>query len=159
SGMDAIGRLFQHGNTIGRAIGDIGFYGAGGTKAILWMASHVQIWTLRDGMVQHDSVEWKKWMAARSFTELGVSDDWKRSSLFNTPEELSMRGHGTFIKLHLSPRRRFHAHHVIAQLSKTYSTGLRRGKRITWINVRRNEVLDEKQLSDLFLPPAENAKT
>ena len=28
-GMDAIGRLFQHGNTIGRAIGDIGFYGAG----------------------------------------------------------------------------------------------------------------------------------
>ena len=158
-GMDAIGRLFQHGNTIGRAIGDIGFYGAGGTKAILWMASHVQIWTLRDGMVQHDSVEWKEWMAARSFADLGVSDDWKRATLFNTPEELLVCGHGTFIKLHLSPRRRFHVHHVIAQLSKTYSTGLRRGKRITWVNVRRNEVLDEKPLSDPVRPPSEKSNT
>jgi hypothetical protein len=127
-GMDAIGRLFQHGNTIGRAIGDIGFYGAGGTKAILWMASDIQIWTLRDGMVQHDSVEWKKWMAAQSFAELGVRDDWKRATSFNTPVELLVCGHGTLITLHLSPRRRFHVHHVIAQLSKTYSTGLRRGK-------------------------------
>jgi histidine kinase/DNA gyrase B/HSP90-like ATPase len=158
-GMDAIGRLFQHGNTIGRAIGDIGFYGAGGTKAILWIASHVQIWTLRDGMVQHDSVEWKEWMAARSFAELGVSDDWKRATLFNTPEELLVCGHGTFIKLHLSPRRRFHVHHVIAQLSKTYSTGLRRGKRITWVNVRRNEVLDEKPLSDPVQPRSKKSST
>jgi len=28
-GMDAIGRLFQHGNSIGHSIGDIGEYGAG----------------------------------------------------------------------------------------------------------------------------------
>src|SRR5262249_16865950 len=34
-GMDAIGRLFQHGNSIGHSIGDIGEYGAGGTKALL----------------------------------------------------------------------------------------------------------------------------
>src|SRR5262245_1872026 len=126
-GMDAIGRLFQHGNTIGRAIDDIGFYGAGGTKAILWVASHVQIWTLRDGMVQHDSVVWKEWMEAKSFDELGVSDDWTRATSFNTPEELLVCGHGTFIKLYLSPRRRLHVHHVITQLSKVYSTGLRRG--------------------------------
>jgi Histidine kinase-, DNA gyrase B-, and HSP90-like ATPase len=158
-GMDAIGRLFQHGNTIGRAIGDIGFYGAGGTKAILWMASRVQIWTLRDGMVQHDSVEWKEWMETESFAELGVSDDWKHATLANTPEALLVLGHGTFIKLHLPPRRRFHVHHVFAQLSKTYSTGLRRGKRITWVNVRRNEVSDEKPLSDPFLQPSEKSKT
>jgi hypothetical protein len=157
-GMDAIGRLFQHGNTIGRAIGDIGFYGAGGTKAILWMASHVQIWTLRDGMVQHDSVEWKEWMGAESFAELGVCDDWKRATLFNTPEELLVCGHGTLIKLHLPPRRRFHAHHVIAQLSKTYSTGLRRGKRITWVDVRRNDVLEERSLIDPFRQPSEKSK-
>jgi Histidine kinase-, DNA gyrase B-, and HSP90-like ATPase len=158
-GMDAIGRLFQHGNTIGRAIGDIGFYGAGGTKAILWMASHVQIWTLRNGMVQHDSVEWKEWMEAESFAELGVNNDWKRAALANTPEALFVLGQGTFIKLQLLPRRRFHVHHVIAQLSKTYSTGLRRGKRISWVNVRRNEVLDEKPLSDPFLQPSEKSKT
>ena len=158
-GMDAIGRLFQHGNTIGRAIGDIGFYGAGGTKAILWMASHVQIWTLRDGMVQHDAVEWKEWMEAESFAELGVSNDWKRATLANKPEALFVLRHGTFIRLQLPPRRRFHVHHVIAQLSKTYSTGLRRGKRIIWVTVRRNEVLDEKPLSDPFLQPSEKSKT
>src|SRR5262245_14016923 len=66
-GMDVIGRLFQHGNTIGRAIGDIGFYGAGGTKAILWLSSQVSIWTLRDGMVQSDAVRWDKWINAESF--------------------------------------------------------------------------------------------
>src|SRR5215831_1043028 len=158
-GTDAIGRLFQHGNTIGRAIGDIGLYGAGGTKAILWMASHVQIWTLRDGMVQHDSVEWKEWMEAESFAELGVSDDWKRATLANTPEELLVCGHGTFIKLHLPPRRRFHVHHVIAQLSRTYSTGFRRGKRITWVDVRRNDVLQERLLTDPFRQPSEKSKT
>jgi hypothetical protein len=76
-GMDAIGRLFRHGDTIGRAVGDIGFYGAGGTKAILWLSDQVSIWTLRDGMVQSDSVQWAKWIKAESFDELGVSDVWK----------------------------------------------------------------------------------
>jgi len=58
-GMDAIGRLFQHGNSIGHSIGDIGEYGAGGTKALLWLASRVSIWTLREQMVQRDHVIWK----------------------------------------------------------------------------------------------------
>ena len=58
NGMDAIGRLFQQGNTIGRSVGDIGLNGAGGTKAVLWLASHVEIWTLRDGQVMHDIDSW-----------------------------------------------------------------------------------------------------
>ena len=40
-GMPSIGRLFQLGNTIGRAPGDIGLYGSGGTMAILWLADSV----------------------------------------------------------------------------------------------------------------------
>src|ERR1700745_2714700 len=66
-GMDAIGRLFQHGNSIGHSIGDIGEYGAGGTKALLWLASKVSIWTLREQMVQHDQVIWKNWFNLDSF--------------------------------------------------------------------------------------------
>jgi len=158
-GMDAIGRLFQHGNTIGRAIGDIGLYGAGGTKALLWLSSQVNIWTLRDGMVQSDAVRWDKWIKAESFDELGVSDEWKRATLSNTPEELFVLGSGTIIKLHLPTTRRVHVHNLIGQLSRTYSTGLRRGKRITWVDVRRNEVLEERPLSDPFRAPSEKSKT
>ena len=158
-GMDAIGRLFQHGNTIGRAIGDIGFYGAGGTKALLWLSSQVNIWTLRNGMVQSDAVRWDKWIKAKSFDELGVSDEWKRATLSNTPEELFVLGSGTIIKLHLPTKRRVHVHNLIGQLSRTYSTGLRRGKRITWVEIRRNEVLEERPLSDPFRAPSQKSKT
>ena len=66
-GIYAIGRLFQHGNSIGHSIGDIGEYGAGGTKALLWLASKVSIWTLREQMVQHDRVIWKNWFNLDSF--------------------------------------------------------------------------------------------
>src|SRR5215469_15378187 len=94
-GMDAIGRLFQHGNSIGHSIGDIGEYGAGGTKALLWLASRVSIWTLREQMVQHDNVIWKNWFNLDSFDDANVSNDWRRSNSSNTPAELLAIGHGT----------------------------------------------------------------
>jgi hypothetical protein len=80
-------------------------------------------------------------------------------TLSNTPGELFVLGQGTLIKLHLPTTRRVHVHNIVSQLAKTYSTGLRRGKRITWVDVRRNEVLEERPLSDPFRAPSENSKT
>jgi hypothetical protein len=43
--MEAIGRLFQLDNTIGRVVGDIGVYGSGGIYALLWLADKVELAT------------------------------------------------------------------------------------------------------------------
>ena len=59
-GMQAIGRLFQLGNTIGRMVGDIGVYGSGGTYALLWLADKVELVTMRDGLVSGDTVDWPR---------------------------------------------------------------------------------------------------
>src|SRR5260370_12400476 len=39
-GMEAVGRLFQLGNTIGRVAGDIGIYGKGGTLSSIVLGPH-----------------------------------------------------------------------------------------------------------------------
>jgi hypothetical protein len=159
-GMDAIGRLFEHGNTIGHGVGDIGEYGSGGTMAILWLPSKVEIWTLRNGKVMSDSALWQSWFPKPSFDMLGVSDDWHHATLSNTPAELFECHHGTLIRMHLLPTRRFHVGNVIRDLSKMYSTGLRRGrKRIHWVTLRENDAIEDHQLVDPFLEPSASAKT
>ena len=152
--MDAIGRLFQLGNTIGRAIGDIGEYGSGGTKAIMWLSSSVSIWTLRDGKMQQDSALWKEWMAAESFDEIGVSDDWHPATLSNTPDELFELKHGTLIRLHLLSTRKVTANNLTRDLAKLFSTGLRKGKHIIWTTSRD----EPKELADPFSRPSQKAE-
>jgi hypothetical protein len=132
-GMVAIGKLFRHGDSIGRTIGDIGEYGAGGTKALLWLASVVKIWTLRDGKVQSDRITWRKWIEAKSFRTLNVSNEW-RDMPSNAPKKLLDWGHGTIIELSLLKTRKINQANLIRDLSKMYSTGIRRGgKKLTWI--------------------------
>jgi hypothetical protein len=60
--------------------------------ALLWLASRVSIWTLREQMVQHDRVIWKNWFNLDSFDDANVSDDWRRANSANTPPELLGRG-------------------------------------------------------------------
>jgi Histidine kinase-, DNA gyrase B-, and HSP90-like ATPase len=158
-GMDAIGRLFQHGNSIGHSIGDIGEYGAGGTKALLWLASKVSIWTLRDHKVQHDQVTWSEWFGLKSFDDANVSNEWYDANRSNTPPELLALGHGTVIRLNLLATRAFRANNLIRDLSPLYSTGLRKRRRISWITCRKERIDDTIELSDPFAVPSENAKT
>src|SRR5262249_20993966 len=147
-GMDAIGRLFQHGNSIGHSIGDIGEYGAGGTKALLWLASKVSIWTLRDRKVQHDQVIWSEWFGLKSFDDANVSDEWYDANASNTPPELLAIGHGTIIRLHLLATRIFRANNTIRDLARLYSTGLRKRRRISWITCRKGKIDDTIELTD-----------
>jgi hypothetical protein len=130
-GMEAVGRLFQLGNTIGRAPGDIGMYGSGGTMAILWLAHNVEVWTLsEEGMVSFDIVDWAEEMRAERFPV--VSDRWHRSTAANTPAELRAHRHGTLIKLHLMRERSVTASNVKRDLAKLYAPGLRMGKQLLW---------------------------
>jgi Histidine kinase-, DNA gyrase B-, and HSP90-like ATPase len=157
-GMDHIGRLFQGGNSIGRGIGDIGEYGAGGSLAVLWLATKVEIWTMRgDGRVMSDEVIWKDWISASSFKNLGVSDDWVRATPSNTPTDLLAFEHGTLIRLHLMPKRKIDSGKIRHELARLYSPGLRRGKKITWNVTRKNESLESNILTDAFVAPSANA--
>lgn len=159
NGMDAIGRLFQHGNSIGRGIGDIGEYGAGGTKALLWLSSAVTVSTLRDGNIQSDTVVWKNWFTATSFDQLNVNDDWHVASMRNTPPSLLERGHGTVISMRLLSTRRFYLSNVLRDLERIYSTGLRRGKLVFWHSMRNGEITETKTLCDPFASPSSESKS
>jgi hypothetical protein len=149
-GMDAIGRLFQHGNTSGRTIGDIGEYGAGGTMALLWCAKSVRLWTLRDGQVQRTAVTWEDWFKAPSFEKLGVSDEWKKASINNTPARLLTAKHGTYIEMYLPAKRHLQIPNMIRDLSKAYATGLRKGKSITIRILKDGTLVNETKLVDPF---------
>ena len=148
-GMEAIGRLFQLGNTIGRSPGDIGMYGSGGTMAILWLASRVDIWTLRRGQLARDTVDWSEEIRAERFPI--VSDQWKRATPANTPTVLLNRGHGTMIKLHLLRERTVTPWNVKRDLAKLYAPGLRLGKRLLWTTTGKNPGTDI--LADPMLLP------
>jgi len=158
-GMDAVGRLFQHGNSIGHSIGDIGEYGAGGTKALLWLASKVSIWTLREKMVQHDRLIWKNWFNLESFDNANVSNDWRSANSANTPPELLAIGHGTLIRMHLLSTRSLRVNNIVRDLARFYSTGLRKGRRISWVTCRKGTPDDTMQLADPFATPSELSKT
>jgi Histidine kinase-, DNA gyrase B-, and HSP90-like ATPase len=154
-GMDHIGRMFQGGNTGGTGIGDIGEFGAGGKLAILWLAEYVDIATLRNGKVMRDSVLWKEWIAASSFKNLGVSDDWDTATLSNCPAELLTIGHGTMIMMRLQYKRKIDPAKIRKELARLYSPGLRNGKSITWRSMHQGDLVDSIKLTEaLTRPPA-----
>ncbi|MDP2619523.1 MAG: ATP-binding protein, partial [Hyphomicrobiales bacterium] len=154
-GMQAVGMLFQLGDTIGRSVGDIGHYGSGGTMAILWFPSVVDVWTLRDGLVSHHQRAWAQQFGATSF--FPVPNEWEPSTPSNTPDELREFSHGTMIRLHLLTGRSVHSGHVTRELSQIYGPGLRRGKRLLWQTITNGRSSDIAALSDPFQSP-ESAK-
>lgn len=129
-GMVELGRLFQLGSIEQFDPSDIGQYGSGGTMAILWLASKVELWTLRDGQVSHDRVDWTQAMRTGHFPV--VSDEWMLSTMSNTPAALYEAGHGTLITLQLLRERRFRRQNVTRDLARTYAPGLRLGKELVW---------------------------
>lgn len=139
AGMDNLGRLFQLGNTIGRVAGDIGLYGSGGTMALLWLADRVDIWSLRDGKVTHDSVDWKECIESGEYPR--INGEWEPANESNTPHDLLEQEHGTAIHLYLQRERVLtpnRANLVSRDLEETYAPGLRSGKEIIWKTEGRN---------------------
>lgn len=141
-GMDSVGRLFQLGNAIGRAPGDIGLYGSGGTMALIWLADRVRIWTLRDGKVNHDTVTWNNFIGADAFPV--VSDAWAVANSSNTPPSLLANRHGTLIELSVSlartssSRGTIFTSNIMRDLSETYAPAKRLGKKLIWSTLGKN---------------------
>lgn len=152
-GMDHIGRLFQLGNTIGRAPGDIGLYGSGGTWAVLWLPDVVEVWTLHDGFVSYDKIVWSRFISGDRFPV--VSDERRKPSLTSTPAMLLNSGHGTLIKLHLRRERNFHVGNVQRDLAETFAPAPRLGCELVWINIGKSGAETETYLSEQISMPEE----
>lgn len=137
-GMTLIRDLFRLGETVGRRPADIGEYGSGGTMALLYLASEVQIWTLRDGECASGSVRWQDWFTADDFPV--VPTVWKRATGRNTPDSLWRKGHGTLIQLKVLPRRKVIDSQIRRDLSGLYAPAVRRGYTLRWINAGHDAI-------------------
>lgn len=154
-GMDAVGRLFQLGNTIGRGPGDIGIYGYGGTQALIWAPSIAEVTTLRDGRVSHHRMNWQAQLDADHF--FSIPNEWAPATILNTPPKLLQLGHGTLIRLHLSRERSFVVSNVVRDLSQTYSPGIRNGKKLLWRTLKKGEWTETRPIVDAFEMPQDKA--
>jgi Histidine kinase-, DNA gyrase B-, and HSP90-like ATPase len=155
-GMESIGRLFQLGNTIGRCPGDIGLYGSGGTMAVLWLASVVDVWSLKNGFVSHDAVDWPDQINRDTYPEISV--DWEMATPATTPAPLLSLGHGTMIRIKLSRERTLIPSNIRRDLFKTYAPALRIGKKLVWTTVTKGKTQEEITLTDPLILPDDPAR-
>lgn len=136
-GMKQIGLLFKLGAGVGAFKDDIGFYGSGGTYALVWLAHSASVITLkRDLGVMHDSVDWRKQIRIDKFPL--VSDEWKSPTVRNTPQELLNLGHGTMVRLQLRDGLSLDTKIVHQRLAELFAPGLRDGKKIIWRKVSKS---------------------
>jgi hypothetical protein len=130
-GMTALRDLFRLGETVGRTPTDIGEYGCGGTMALLYLASEVNIWTLRNGAVAHAHMRWNDHFEAKDFPEIPTT--WKRATGRNTPASLWRNGHGTWIELKILKRRKVSESNIRRDLSALYAPAVRNGCTLQWV--------------------------
>lgn len=151
-GMDDIVKAFRLGDSIGLGPDDIGRYGCGGTMAMIWLGAKVRLWTMQGGgRVMRDEVLWKQVMRADSLADVIIGNrGWETATVNNTPSKLLAAGHGTMLELHLRRERILMTEAVLRELTRTYSPGLRSGRRITWTTIRGDHV-DTQELSDAAL--------
>jgi Histidine kinase-, DNA gyrase B-, and HSP90-like ATPase len=153
-GMNRIGSLFQLGNTVGWSPSDIGQFGSGGTMALLWLASEVRIYTMRDGKVMHDHIRWKDHQDEYP----QVSDEWEDPTR-NTPTALRELGHGTQIEMRIRRKRSIKEDQIQRELSRMYAPGLRRGKVIEWVTISsRNRDYKQTLRGESFPMPNDQSK-
>ena len=157
-GMESLCKIFQLGNTAGRVPGDIGIYGMGGTLALIWAATRVDIWSLRDGKVTYDTVDWIDTIAKNVFPT--VSEKWVKATVSNTPPELLELKHGTLIRLHLSKAHSpLYPKFVQRDLATLFAPGFRKGKKIIWrtSGVESDEVILSEPTFVYAKPPISNS--
>jgi hypothetical protein len=147
-GMDHVGRLFCLGDTIGRAIGDIGEYGSGGTMAILWLATSVDVCTLRGGQLMKHARNWPQQFKADGY--FVVPDEWRKAKAGNTPVRLLEATNGTLIVCRLLKERQFLMQNVIRDLQNNYAPGLRSGKKIIWRTIKKGCVTESHPLVEPY---------
>jgi hypothetical protein len=148
NGMDDIGRLFQLGNTIGRSINDIGIYGSGGTKALLWLGRVVNVWSLRNNLISHAGVIWRDVMKGEALRP--ITGTVQNANPRTTPTELLEFGHGVLIRIQLLQTRILHTDQAQRTLAKIYAPALRQGRRLRWTSSIHGKRQQSLSLVDPF---------
>jgi hypothetical protein len=135
-GMKDVADLFTLGEGIASGAGDIGVFGMGGSEALLWLADHAVVETLRTdlvgGNVARGRANWKSCIDRQDFPT--INNQWRRATPATCTTELLDRGHGTLILLLLRDGLKVYPEVIRDQLSRRYGVGLRTGRRIEWID-------------------------
>jgi hypothetical protein len=129
-GMDNVSDLFTLGKGAAAGGKDIGYYGVGGSEALLWLGDKATVYNLRDGKVSRGAADWKRCMKRNEFPE--IDDDWRDVSSANCPTELQEQGGGVLISLNIHRGIGFRTDIAQDQIARLYGVGLRSGRRITW---------------------------
>jgi Histidine kinase-, DNA gyrase B-, and HSP90-like ATPase len=144
-GMKDVADLFTLGEGTTSGPGDIGVFGMGGSEALLWLADHATVETLRpdliDGRVARGRANWTSCIARQDFPT--IDTEWRRATPATCTSDLLERGHGTLILLRLRDGLRLYPEIIRDQLSRRYGVGLRHGRRIEWMD----EIGEEKVIT------------
>lgn len=129
-GMDDVADLFTLGKGTTSGAGDIGFYGVGGSEALLWLADQADVATLRDGRVARGKADWARCIAQMEFPE--INNRWRDATVATCPTELLEHQHGTLIRLRIRSRLKIFPEQIQERLSRLFAVGLRHGRHLTW---------------------------
>jgi hypothetical protein len=61
--------------------------------------------------------------------------------------------------MHLLPTRYLRVNNIVRDLARFYSTGLRKGRRISWVTCRKGTLDDTIELADPFTTPSNHSRT
>jgi Histidine kinase-, DNA gyrase B-, and HSP90-like ATPase len=135
-GMKDVADLFTLGEGTISGAGDNGVFGMGGSEALLWLADHAVVETLRaeliGGRVARGRANWKNCVERQDFPT--IDSQWRPATPATCTTELLDRGHGTLILLRLRDGLRVYPEVIRDQLSRRYGVGLRTGRRILWVD-------------------------
>lgn len=133
-GMQDIADLFVLGKGTAAAVGDIGFYGVGGSEAGLWLSDIERVETLRDGQVARVEVNWEKCIKQEQYPD--IDNRWRKATRHTCSEQLLKLGHGTAITLLIRDNfRKILPENLQTHLSRTFAAGLRQGRQIDWVQI------------------------
>lgn len=142
-GMDDVIDLFTPGKGSASGANDTGFYGSGGSEALLWLSSAVAVVTLsqRTGKAAHGFTNWDDCIGRNEFPE--IDRRWRTATPATCSTELIEVGHGTFIRMVIRSGVNISPEGVQERLSRLFGAGLRAGRRIVWrTHTREGEVIE-----------------
>jgi hypothetical protein len=152
--------LFTLGSESNRVKGDIGRYGLGGTRAILWLYDACNVYTFRDRKANWDSVDWEQVIASDTFP--WIDPNWNKPMSRNCPPMLRDLGHGTLVIGRLRHGKHLHEEVVKRELQRMFAPALNAGRSIFFNDVPlepyKPEFVESVQVSVRF-KSNENGKT
>jgi Histidine kinase-, DNA gyrase B-, and HSP90-like ATPase len=129
-GITRLRDLFYLGSEGVQGVRDPGYFGFGGTKALMHLAHSVQVFSLRARRVARATVNWAEQIESGEWPD--VPTWWVPATAANCPTELLEWGQGTLIRLVLRTGRALKEDNVRRDLAKLYGPGFRAGKEIIW---------------------------